>query len=182
MTPLQNANIFYDLPLHIISLGRFNSVAIYVSLLGTTSAGAAAWPNNDLAIYTPMSFPIPFTVARFMVANGSNLTGNVDVGLYRADGARLLSTGTTARASASAVQYIDVTNTVFQPGHYYLGMVASSTTGTYSRATAGTAFQAREAGMLQEQLGSTVLPATMTPVGFTGTMIPRYGFTQSDTL
>lgn len=174
--------IYQPLPIHVCSLGRFNGLPWGLSLIGNGAIGTIGWPANNLAVYTPVSIPTPFTIARFMIANGSNTTGNVDVGIYDAAGTRLLSTGSTARANASAVQYVDVANTVFQPGHYYLGLVGSSTTGTYMRSSFSSAARARLFGMLEEQLGATTLPATMTAVAYTRTDVFQYGFTQSDSL
>lgn len=174
--------IYQPLPIHVCSLGRFNGLPWGLPLIGSGGIGTTGWPANDLAVYTPVSIPTPFTIARFMIANGGNTTGNVDIGIYSIGGTRLLSTGSTARASGSAVQYIDVTNTVFQPGHYYLALVGSSTTGTYMRSTFSSATRARLFGMLEEQLGATTLPSSMTAVAYTRTDVFHYGFTQSDSL
>lgn len=174
------------LPLHVLSIGNFNNLYDMAKFdAPSVLYASAAWPSNNLALYIPVHFPAPFTIARFMVANGANTTGNADVGLYSLEGARLLSTGTTLRAGASAVQYIGVTDTVFPAGHYYLALVGSSTAGTYGvlQVTAGlAASEARMCGALQEALGSTVLPATMTPVAYTSANWYFFGFTQSDAL
>lgn len=175
-------NIYQPTPIHVCSLGRYNSLPWGVTLLGTGGISAAAWPVNNLAVYTPISMPVAFTIARFMVANGSNTTGNVDVGIYDFAGNRLLSTGSTARTSASAVQYLGVSDTVFQAGQYYLALVGSSTTGTYMQSTLSSALRARLLGVLEEQLGATTLPSTMTPVVYARTSVFQYGFTQSDSL
>lgn len=126
--------------------------------------------------------PAPFTVARFMVANNNN-TGNADIGLYDSAGTRLLSTGTVAKnGAAGAVQFFDVADQVFPAGHYYLALVVSTTSGAVFATDAQTQYNARAAGILQEALGSTVLPATMTPVSYTSNVIFLYGFTQSGSL
>lgn len=174
------------LPLHVLSMGTFNNL-VDVGRFQTSSVAytTAGWAANNLAIYVPVHLLAPFTVSRFLVPNGSNTTGNVDVGLYSFEGARLLSTGTTARAGASAVQYIGVADTRFPAGHYYLALVGSSTTGTYGAlsVSAGVApFDARMCGVLEEALGSTVLPTSMTGVAYTRTSWYWWGFTQSDSL
>lgn len=179
---LRQEFLYEPTPIHVCSIGRYNGLPWTVADLGTGGVGTTGWPANNLAIYIPISIPIPFVVARFMVANGSNITGNVDVGIYSAAGTLLLSTGTTARANASAVQYIGVTDTVFQAGHYYLALVASSTTGTFLRVSFSSATRAIFGGPLQEALGSTVLPATMTPASYAQTDVFQFGFTQSDSL
>lgn len=179
---LQREHPYNIIPLHVCSLGRYNSCATTMSIMGTPLVTTAAWPANNLAIYVPVSLPVPFTVARFIIPNGSNLTGTVDVGIYSSSGGLLLSAGSTARASASAVQYVAVADTVFQAGSYYLALVGSSTTGTYALPSIAAATRARWCGFLEETLGSSVLPATMTPVTYTRTVVPQFGFTQSNTL
>lgn len=174
--------IYQPVPFHVCSVGRYSSVSWGLMALGDGDVLTPGWAVNDLAIYVPVSIPVPFTIARFLIANGSNITGNVDVGIYNAAGTRLLSTGSTVRANASAVQYIGVTDQVFQAGTYYLALVGSSTTGTYLQPSVSSAARARMLGVLEEQLGATTLPATMTPVAFTQTLIPQFGFTQSDSI
>lgn len=178
----QPEHIYQPVPFHVCSVGRYNSVSWSMMTFADGGVGTSAWAANDLAIYVPVSIPVPFIIARFMVPNGSNITGNVDVGIYSAAGTRLLSTGSTARANASAVQYIGVTDQVFQAGTYYLALVGSSTTGTYLQAAIAVASRGRVVGVLEEQLGATTLPSSMTPVAFTRTVIPQFGFTQSDSL
>lgn len=70
------------LPLHVCTIGRFNPVVGMTIFSGTEAFSTVAWPANNLAIYTPLSLPAPFRVARFMVANGNNNTGTMDVGIY----------------------------------------------------------------------------------------------------
>lgn len=179
---LRNEYLYQPAPLHVATC---NNMEIQALLRADASLGlstSVAWPTNNLAIYTPICLDSYFTVARFFVLNGSNITGSVDVGIY--DGAmnRLLSTGSTVRATTNGVQYIDVSNRTFPPGNYYLGLVGSSTTGTYGAGSFSAAHIGRVAGMLQEALGATTLPTTITPAAFAQVRLFVYGFTQSDTL
>lgn len=170
-------------PLHITSTGRYAIAGLLQSLVtGTPALNSATWPTNNLAVYAPIAVPHRFTVGRFLWVNGANLTGSADVGLYSATGSRLMSTGATARAGATAVQYVGVTDQSFPPGHYYLALVGASTTGSYLAAQLANQYEVRMSGWLQEVLGSTTLPTTMTPVSFTGANAFGFGFTQSDTL
>lgn len=175
--------LYRPLPFHVCSSGRFNNIRDMISMGVNPAYTSAAWPANNRAIYAPVNLPQRFTVARFMVANGSNATGNVDVGLYDSNFNRLMSTGTIARSGTSVVQYFDVADQPFPPGHYYLALVGSSTTGSYGSGVAsGLQLQCQMSGWLQEALGSTVLPATMTPVAYSAVVNFAFGFTQSDTL
>jgi len=169
------------LPLHIGTVGQWNSLANMVQLTGTAQLTSIGWLSANRALYIPVYLPARFTVARFFSVN-QNATGNTDIGLYDSGGNRKISTGSTARAGAPAMQYIDVTNQSFPPGMYYLAMVCSSTSSQPLRTTLATNFM-RVCGMLQEDLGATTLPTTMTPVTTTWTGgPPLFGFTQSDTL
>lgn len=175
--------LYKPMPLHVTTLDD-NNVSDMLLLGGTTGyAASTAWPSNNLALYVPI-YPVSyFTVARFLVANGSNATGNVDVGLYDENGSLLLSTGSTARSGTQVAQYINVTNRTFPAGRYYLALVGSSTTGTYGVwASFTSAIVARCAGLMQEALGGTTLPSSMTPAAYAQTALFAYGFTQSDTL
>ena len=170
--------------LHILANGRygdFPNIAGYDQIFGRS---AEAWPANNQAIYCPVTLPAAFKVSRFFVHNG-NTTGNVDVGLYSGSGVRLLSTGSTARATGGDLQYISVTAQSFPAGFYYIAMVLSTTAGTVfaiiPQSTAS-GYLPQACGFLQEALGATTLPATMTPVRSTSPNGWNFGFTQSATL
>lgn len=170
------------LPLHICSTGRFGPASLLIPFIsGSPSFGAGTWPANNLAIYMPLVIPARFTVARFMIGTG-NTTGTVDIGLYNDAGTRLLSTGNTARSGTSSVQYIDVANQSFPPGRYYIALVVSSASGSVARISMANQYEVRQAGVLQESLGSAVLPTSMSPASYTSPLFFHFGFTQSDTL
>lgn len=174
--------MYYAAPLHIINVGRYSDMRSIMRIGSSWSFASQAWGTANLARYTPLSIPVRFTVARFMLPN-QNTTGNVDVGLYDNSGKRLLSTGTIARANAGAVQYAGVTDQSFPPGNYYLGMVCSSATANAMASSSNSLVNSRIAGLLEEALGSTVLPTTMTPtVNTLSATFFVWGFTQSDTL
>lgn len=175
--------LYLPLPLHILSVGRFSALGNMVVFDGAPAFGTAAWPLANRAIYMPVALPSHFTLARFFWVNGTSAAGNVDIGLYDSAGNRLLSTGTTARAGTSTVQYAGVTDQTFPAGKYYLALVSSSTAaGGYVSTAVDDAVNAKACGVLQEDLGGTVLPATMTPATYTSTDLFVFGFSQSDTL
>lgn len=175
------SGLICPLPLHITSVGRFSDQIDTQMFQVGPSWLSLPWAANNRAQYAPISVPSRFTVARFLVANGGNATGNVDVGLYSITGNLLISTGTTARSGTNVVQYIGVTDQSFPAGQYYLALVGSSTTGQYMATLNNSAF-VRVCGWLQENLGSTVLPTTMSPASNTNVNPFSFGFTQSDTL
>lgn len=176
---LSSQRILRPSAFHVCSVGRYNSLADLIVFGNAVNYGGLGWPANNLAIYTPLNISERFTIARFMSVNG-NATGTTDVGLYSGAGARLISTGNTARSSG--VQYIGITDQSFPPGHYFLAMVCSSTGSSVFRTTLNSQYEARMCGMLQESLGSAVLPASMSPASYAQTDIYLYGFTQLDSL
>jgi hypothetical protein len=170
------------LPLHITSTGPYGNIGAMSNAANSFAFGASNWPANNRAVYCPVHLPSRFTIARFMLANGTSVSGNFDMGIYDDAGTRLLSTGAVAQSGTNVVQYAGVTDQSFPAGHYYLALVLSSTGGETRRVVISDQYQGRVCGLLQEALGSTVLPTTMTGVSFTNTLVPCFGFTQSDTL
>lgn len=179
MSALQQQFYPQRLPLHIGTW--FNSQPLLFAIDGSTSLSTAGWPSANRALYVPVYLQARFTVARFFILNGSSATGNADVGLYSNARLKLISTGTTARSGANVAQYIDVTDQSFPAGAYYLALV-SSTTGQYMRTVHGASGIVQASGYLQEDLGSTVLPSSMTPAANVTTNAFHWGITQSDTL
>lgn len=180
---VKTGQIYRPLPVRVHSFGRFSN-AVDIARFATAASGTAsgAWPANNRALYAPLQMPSPFLVARFMFYNSTSLSGTVDMGLYDSVGNRLLSTGATARSGASAVQYVGVADQLFPAGHYYVAMLATSTTGNFIFVNISSAAIMQAAGMLQEDVGAATLPTTMTPSPYTVVGTFCFGFTQSDTL
>lgn len=170
------------LPLHITSIGRWNAFAAIASFQLSANFANSAWPAANRAVYVPVALHARFTVARFMVCNAGAVAGDLDIGLYNFAGSRLISTGTTAQSGTNAVQYVDVTNQSFPAGNYWLALVLGDTGGRVSTSTTGAGGFEPFWGATLENLGSTVLPATMTPAVRAVGTLPCFGFTQSDTL
>lgn len=169
-------------PFHVTSIGRYSSVGniILVTAGANFSVAFTSWPSANLAIYVPIQIPCRFTVARFMSANGNVVAGNLNMGLYSTSGKLLCSTGAIAQAGTNVVQYIGITNQSFPMGDYFMALLASSTSARLNGASINTQYFGREAGLLQEAVGSSTLPATMTPAVYAQAAVPAFGFSQSD--
>jgi len=181
MRYLSSELLYRPVPRHIVSTGRFSNVADMVRAANGNAFGSTGWPAGNRAFYYPLHIPQRFTVARFMIANGTAVAGNFDLGLYDNAGTRLVSIGATAQSGTSTTQYVGVTDQSFGPGHYYIGIVLSSTSGEVRRVTVDQ-YQQRVSGVLMENLGATTLPASMTPVSNTNGVAWCFGLTQSDTI
>jgi hypothetical protein len=164
-------------------LGTWSPPHTDVALLrsfASAGAGALTWVAN-LAVYVPFYLPAPMPVRRVWWINGSTITtSNADVGVFNADGVRMLSAGLTALAGASAVQYATLgADKLLMPGRYYFGYVCDNTTARAQGTSSWTAAQLRHIGVLQEALGSAALPAKMTPVAIANALFPYCGITRT---
>ncbi len=94
------------------------------------------WTTANKAIYAPISIPHIFTFDRFNWFNGNQVSGNVDVGLYAADGTKIISAGSTPQSGLSQKQQVTVTSTTLTPGLYMLGFAADNTSSRVFQASA----------------------------------------------
>lgn len=137
-----------------------------------TAFGSNAIPAADLALYLPFSLSQPLLAQHLFWQNGA-VAGNTDVGIYDADGSRLVSSGPTANSGANTPQSVNITDTWLFPGRRYWLAIASTSTsqGYLSSATAG-----RIHGLRQEAgLTSGTLPATAVFASCTTAYIPFVG-------
>lgn len=145
-------------------------------MAGNTSA-SVAWPSANQAIYVPILIPQTATFIKAFWANGTAVAGNVDVGLYNSSFVRVASTGSTAQSGTSDLQEVDITDFTIGPGHYYLGISASSGSATFYAYTATDAARLPYCGVLQEA-SALPLPAPATPVAVTQLILPLFGFSR----
>ena len=146
----------------ISSLG-VASLADILMYRKTGATTSTAWTTANRAVFIPFYVEMPTTVYQIAVENGGTLGGNLDVGVYDVTGVRLVSSGTTAQAGISVIQKLNVTDTLLNPGTYFMAMSTDSTTATYigTGAWSGAGEWWRSFGV-QEQLTAFVLPATAT--------------------
>jgi hypothetical protein len=124
------------------------------------STGSAAWPSANLAFYWPFVLSSGVTVYQLAWMVGGTQNGNIDIGIYTKEGARILSIGSTAMGAINVLQVIDIADTPLGPGEYHLAGACDSATGTVQRVAPGFA-TARMTGILQ-QASAFPLPATAT--------------------
>lgn len=113
--------------------GNINSMSWCAGSYGAPPAGydAISAGTNivaNKAYFVPFTLNEEVTVYAMGWINGTQVAGNIDVGIYYEDGVRLLSTGSTLQAGTTASQVVDVTDTVVKPGNYYLAMAGDTTT------------------------------------------------------
>lgn len=144
-------------------------------LASSTAVASAVWPTANRAFYLPVCLAQPITIIRLFVANGTAVSGNVDVGVYLPDsnnlpGTKLISSGSTAQAGTSVCQYFDVADTGCPAGLIWLALACNNTTAQFQKhapnLTTATAF-----GMLMQDT-AFALPSSATPATLSGT--PQY--------
>jgi hypothetical protein len=130
---------------------------------------STAWPAVNLAMFIPFRVSQSVTVTQIALGGGTTASGNFDGGVYDEYGNRLISTGTQGKV-ASAEVIVDVSDTTFGPGLFYMGMAADTTTGLIIGQNVG----GPRASLLgcREMASAFVLPATATYATCTQGFIP----------
>ena len=171
---------------HFPCVGRWGSPRMFLDYQAPATNAGAVWPSGaaNRALYVPMIFPRTLTVRNLMMCNEGNGTGTMDMALYTFAGVRIAWAGGAVARTINVNQHMSVTSVTLTPGWYYLGGVASEVAaGTYTTAPVPSVRDARAAGLLEETLGSTSMPATMTATTLTSAArIPFMGVCSSATL
>jgi hypothetical protein len=121
----------------------------------------------------PLRLTAPFHLHKLFIYNGVTVSGNVDVGLYTIDGARLVSSGSVAQSPVSSIQEFGSWNILLPPAIYYFAMVMDNNVG-YTLKLGSATSRSRAIGCL-EQAATFPLPATATFAVGTGAFYPLVG-------
>lgn len=147
-------------PVRISSVGRYADLGMYGTAGGIINTATLVAANRG--IFLPIYFDHLVLVNKLWWFNGSNVTGNADVGVYNDAFNLAVSTGATARVNTNRIQEVDVADTFLVPGRYYLAL-SSSATGNFCALTGGTVIKQRMCGALQQDTVHP-LPSTAAPV------------------
>lgn len=158
----------------------------FSTLSGTSAAGAMAgeigtaggvvWTAN-LAVYVPFLVPAPFVVRRLVVAEAPVATvENWDLGVFTADGEKIVSTGSTAHVNTTTT-YVTVAEKLLMPGRYYFGY-SNDSTGQVFNATA-VVLEHLKIGGVFEEASAFPLPARATFAVLTHALYPIVGMTST---
>jgi hypothetical protein len=140
---------------------------------GVIGAGNTAWPTSNDAMFVPFNISRPILVKRLFSGNGNVASGNLDMGLYTADGARIVSAGSTAMSGATALQFFDIADTYLSPGRYYMALAVNNTSATFRRMTI-TSIRQQQWGILK-MTTAFALPAIATFATPTSAFVPLMG-------
>lgn len=163
-------------------ISPYSYESIGQQLYAVSNAGiASATCTANLAIYVPFSLTEKRTTAAMWAYVGATASGNMDVGIYRADGTKLVSKGPTAQSAGSQndLQSLSITSTDLPPGEQlYMAFAASAGTTTMFRMAGSVqASQIASMGVLEQSgLSSGTLPSTATFAAFaTANFLPIFG-------
>lgn len=143
------------------------------ALTGGVTPGSATFPASNDALFVPFCLQQHVLIKRLYSVNGTAVSGNIDVGIYSKDGAKIVSSGSTAQSGTSALQFFDVTDFVLAPGCYYFAVALDNTTGTLLRANPSLA-RVQAIGMAKQASGFA-LPASATLATVTAAYLPLIG-------
>jgi hypothetical protein len=157
----------------------YQSLGPQVRAAGYGVAASNNYPAVGMVIYVPFWVPEATTFTKMFWINGTAVAGNIDVGIYGTDGTRLTSIGTTAQATISVAQSVDITDVTVARGTYYMAIV-SDTSGITQKVFGSTAAaaMAQAFGLLQQASVTLPLSTGASPATFavyTTAFLPLFG-------
>jgi hypothetical protein len=137
------------------------------------STGNGTYPAANDAIFIPVKLERPALVKRLFALNGNSLNGNIDMGIYTKDGARIVSIGSTAQAGVVAIQFFDITDTFLTPNLYYMAVAMNNNSATLRRFNI-TAIRQQQFGILRAA-SAFPLPSSVTFTSVNAAFVPNIG-------
>lgn len=164
----------YQLPAFplMLSIGK-ESLGVTIGSTANILLASAAWATANQARYVPFWVPEPLTIVKLLAYNGATAGGNTDIGLYDAAGNEVVGTAAALQAGTTAWQEFDITDTPIRPGLYFIGLLNTTTTGTYY--AWATKELGRAAGVYSQAVGAGNLPATATFAALDAAVVPLVG-------
>lgn len=160
-----------------ISPGSFEAMGS-IAIMGTAGHNSQTWPVANLALFYPFSVSKPCTAVKLWIINGAVASGNLDLGIYRDDGTRLVSSGTTAQSGTTGIQPVDTTDLGLVPGvQYYMGCSMDGVTATTRAHNIATPGKYAAMGMAQ-MAAAFPLPATATFAAMAQAQLPWFGLSR----
>ena len=138
------------------------------------------WPSANAAITYPFRLSRDKLLSALYYFMGGSQSGNIDLGIYTADGVRLISTGSVAAGTVNILHVLDVTDLVLPAGDYLAAMAASSATlqimgQTLAGFTSGAFMLARGAGSILQHSTAMPLPAAFSETGVGADRVLAFG-------
>lgn len=161
---------------HRVTVQSISQESVVDAINQGLTLASSVWGAANRAMFIPFVIQAPFLVDRLFLINGSAVSGNLDLGIYDINGIRMVSSGSTAQASVSAIQFVNVADTTLLPGVYYFAIVLDNITGTTLNASTVNTARLRAMGVLS-MASAFPLPATATFAIAADTFLPSMGMT-----
>lgn len=149
------------------------ALGVEYAALAVAAPSSVAHGTANLARFFPFVLPETITVVKAWWYNGATANGNVDIGIYSEQGARIISKGNTAQGTINVLQEVDITDTVLGRGRYYCALSSSSATGTFFSNVIS--IELSKALGWGQMASANVLPATFTMASMTAAIQPIFG-------
>jgi hypothetical protein len=108
------------------SVGEGSMAGDYTLNLAQINANVTNGLAANSAVYVPVIVRNQVTVYQMGWSNGSSIAGNLDVGIYDRYANRLVSSGSTAQATVSVLQLVDITDLTLPPDLYFLALAGDN--------------------------------------------------------
>lgn len=137
------------------------------------NALSTAWGTANQARYIPFWIPDPIVAVKLIAYNGATAGGNSDMGLYDASGNQIVAAAAALQAGATIFQEFDIVDTPLRPGLYFVGLLNTTTTGTFMSYTDRQL--GRAMGVYSQAVGAGNLPSPATFAALDAAVIPIVG-------
>lgn len=103
--------------------------SLHEAAAGVFGLSVAAWPVANRAFFVPFTLAEALTFKRMFILSDT-VAANFDVGIYDADGKRLVSTGSLVKGITAQCVVANIADTLLAAGRYYLALALDNNTGT----------------------------------------------------
>lgn len=118
----------FTFPDTLVHISSYSPNSTMFGLSGFQAGGSATWPTANLALYVPFRLAKPTVISSAFFESGAAASGNFDIGVYSADGTKIVSTGSTANAVTSGFKTVSLSSTELGAGLFYLALAINNTT------------------------------------------------------
>src|SRR5574341_2665086 len=100
----------------VITTRSLFSMGVELAAVAAAAPSSQAWLVANRATYIPFNLPVDGIVQHLAVQNGAAVSGNINIGIYDAALARIVSSGSTPQAGTNQVQSFNITDTFLKAG------------------------------------------------------------------
>jgi hypothetical protein len=161
-------------------ISTFGKECAWYSMMRIVAGGstvATGWQVANTGIIIPFVLNTPFMVRQVMTENGATIGASYDVTWWdRTLTTKLFTTGSVAQSGTSALQIVDVTDTLIPAGETFVTFNVNNTTGLHRLSIGGSATAFHLAG-IRQFAGAVPVASSITPAqASTMSNVPYIGF------